>query len=358
MPAEAPADRLLHPADLDAWSRWEASHHRLRQAKGATVDAVRRTIGKELSSADVLAIHGTSASVLVVVDAPTSSQRAALVEPIRHLIALGTDVAVACPAEVLPHLAGPSTQWRTQPLTAQTTGAELSTVRSVLAVGHYLPLGAGAYRWSRRTGARFVVVQHGLLTPFMAPLPEGAHLLAWSEEDATFWSSGRTDVTHEVVGGQLLWRAAQEPPIAVDPASRPTFLGQLHGTELGRRYMTRVSHDFLKDTGALYRPHPSERDKLSRLIHAVWEREGIEIDRSGTPLFETGSPVVSVFSTGVLEAAARGIPAWAHAPHAPAWLAAFHDRYSMSHWGQDATPRPAVPETEPALAVALALTRP
>ena len=55
--------------------------------------------------------------------------------------------------------------------------------------------------------------------------------------------------------------------------------------------------------------------------HARWEAAGITIDRSGIPLRELGAPVVSVFSTGVLEAAAAGLPAWVHARR-PAGLAA------------------------------------
>ena len=56
------------------------------------------------------------------------------------------------------------------------------------------------------------------------------------------------------------------------------------------------------------------------LTHKLWEKEGIRIDRSGTPLNEVPNPVVSIFSTGVLEAAIRGIPAWVYHPAPPAWL--------------------------------------
>ena len=159
------------------------------------------------------------------------------------------------------------------------------------------------------------------------------------------------------MASQLLWRAAQEPPADAGSDAAPTFLGQLHGVELGRAYMTATSHDFCRATGALYRPHPAERDRLSRWTHAAWEREGITIDRSGTPLVETRSPVVSVFSTGVLEAAARGLAAWVHAPGAPDWLSALHARYSMSPWGASPTPPPPATGQEPARTVALALTR-
>lgn len=366
---DAPVDRLLFPRDLEAWARWEASHHRLRRAKAAVVETLRTAAGRRRPSTEVISTYGSTPRILVVVDAPTASQRSALLAPVEHLLAQGRDVAVLCPREVVELLPGDAARWQTVPLTARAVAERLEGVDTVLAVGHYLSLGAGAYRWAVRHGARFCVVQHGLLTPFMAPLPPGAHLLAWSEEDAAFWASGRHDVTHEVVGGQLLWRAAQEPAPAVPSDARPTFVGQLHGVELGRAYMTRVSHDFCVGTGALYRPHPSERDKLSRLTHAAWEREGIEIDRGGTPLFQTGQPVVSVFSTGVLEAAARGIPAWVctaenldirrqktHILKSPSWLFAFHDRYSMGKWGQDATSQTCVPTTEPAAALTRCLT--
>ncbi len=355
-PAQAPPDSLVFPEDLDAWRRWEASHHRLRRAKGAMAEALRPTAPPVPD--DVLVTRGPRPTVLVVVDAPTSTQGAALVAPLDHL----DDVAVACPRSVVEHLPGPPERWTTTALTSAAVAARLTAVHTVLAAGSYLPLGAGAHRWARRHGARFVVVQHGLLTPFMAPLPAGAHLLAWSEADAAFWASGRTDITHEVIGSQLMWRAAQEgrlAPSTVAAGARPTFLGQLHGVELARSYMERVSREFCLMTGARYRPHPSEKDKLSRLTHALWHQAGITIDPGTTPLFATGSPVVSVFSTGVLEAAARGIPAWAHSPGAPDWVDAFHNRYTMARWEQDSatsTPPPAIPEVEPARAAALAVT--
>ncbi|MDU0347525.1 hypothetical protein [Actinomyces sp. MRS3W] len=352
MTPAVPVDGLVHPYDLGAWRRWEGSHHRARRAKAAVVDGVRTALGRPAIPDDVLSLHGTCPQVLVVVDAPTSSQRAALLAPLAHMLAEGTDVAVVSPAAVVPHLPGDGDAWTTVPLTAGSVSERLETVHSVLAVGHYLPLGAGAYRWAQRRGARFIVVQHGLLTPFMAPLPAGAHLLAWSAADAAFWASGRTDITYEVVGSQLLWRAAQEPRIAVAVDARPTFLGQLHGVELGRRYMTRVSEHFCTTTGARYRPHPSERDRLSRLTHARWEHRGIDIDRSDTPLFRTASPVVSVFSTGILEAAARGIPAWCYAMDAPSWLVGFQTRYNMSPWYDAPTSYPLVSGAEPAAVIA------
>ena len=361
---QAPADHLLFPQRLAPWRAWEGSHHRLRRARAAVALASGRVLhGGAGGPEAVIASRGGAPRVAVVVDAPTSSQQAALIAPLAHL----RDVVVVCPPEVLALLDGPdgaggagarpAPGWDVVPLSAAGVAERLDSVTDVLAVGHYLPLGAGAYRWAQSHGARFVVVQHGILTPFMAPLPVGAHLLAWSEADAAFWASGRRDVSHEVVASQLLWRAAQEPPADAGSDAAPTFLGQLHGVELGRAYMTATSHDFCRATGALYRPHPAERDRLSRWTHAAWEREGMTIDRSGTPLVETRSPVVSVFSTGVLEAAARGLAAWVHAPGAPDWLNALHARYSMSPWGASPTPPPPATGQEPARTVALALTR-
>ncbi len=62
-------------------------------------------------------------------------------------------------------------------------------------------------RWRRSTTCPFFVAQHGALTPFAPPLPRAAHLLAWSEADADFWTAGRQDVQVTAVGSQLLWVA-------------------------------------------------------------------------------------------------------------------------------------------------------
>ena len=180
----------------------------------------------------------------------------------------------------------------------------------------------------------------------------GARALVWSQADGEFWASSRTDVTWQVVGSQLLFNAALQPRIKVSATARPLFLGQLHGAEIGRSYMAQVSERFCRDTGAIYRPHPSEKDKASRLIHAYWRRRGIEFDPGTSPLFETNRPVVSVFSTGTLEAAARGIPAWVYAPNAPSWVHSFHTRYGLSRWSDIPTVAPQAPALEPATAIA------
>lgn len=357
-----PSDGLLHPVDLASWMRWETSAHRLQQVKGSLHHAVSALCPPSSVPRPVLSVQGEAPEVLVVVDAAKSSLTAALIRPVQLLLDAGVSIAVLSPSTVvssLPH----RDSWQARPALHSALDSCSGTVQAVLSAGHYLPLGSTAYQWAMRHNIRFCVIQHGLLTPFMAPLPDDAHLLAWTQEDADFWISGRHDVTYEVVGSQLLWQAAQEPATQVDPDARPVFLGQLHGIELDRSYMTRVSYDFCRGTGASYRPHPSEKDKLSRLTHALWERRGIEIDRTKVPLSQIGRPVAGVFSTGILEAAARGVPAWQVSTagsglgtKAPSWLQAFHSRYNMSSWGSAPTPRPDVPRTEPARAVIHALT--
>ena len=328
---------LNHPRDLDAWHAWQRSRSPLRQL----VDRFR----PEPPPGGILTVLGTEPRVLVVLDwlAPTSLM--ALFEMTAHL---SEPYAVLSPAP-LP-TGGPGSPVAPDPAAVP---EELSTVSVVVAAGHYLPLGAVAYEWSRGLHARFVAVQHGLLTPHAPPLAPDSHLLAWSGADGDFWRSGRSDVQTHAVGSQLLWEAGRGHTRVSD--DRPTFLGQLHSAEMGRREMARFTGAFCRNEGARYRPHPGERDRLSRWQHARWRRQGIELDDGSVPLRELPTPVVSVFSTGILEAAARGVPAWAAYDRPPAWLAEFWERYAMSRYGSDPTPAPAPPEREPAVAVAAAV---
>jgi hypothetical protein len=271
----------------------------------------------------------------------------ALLDPVRHLDP--ADVAVVAPTgvtDLLPH--GP---WTESPGFAPELVARHAGGGSlVLSTGHFLPLGALAHR-SAEPG-RFLTVQHGLLTPHAPPLGAGTVLLAWSEADAAFWRSGRDDVGSVVVGSQLLWEASDPPLATPDPDARPIFLGQLHGIELPGHVLAEAAETFCRAESAAYRPHPSERDRRSVATHARWEASGIAIDRSGLPLRDLGAPVVSVFSTGVLEAAAAGLPAWVTAPQPPPWLREFWDRYTLSPWGGPPTASPERPEVEPSRGVA------
>lgn len=328
---------LNHPRDLAAWQRWQASRSPLRSVK----HAIRRGEPPRFEleapvDADILVVHDSWS--------PTSGY--ALTRAAEHLD----------PARIA-HLHPPGRRITEVPSTAvaevdSEVPAQLRSIRVVASLGHYMAGGRLGHAWARTLRVPFVTVQHGLLAPSMAPLATDTVLLAWSDEDANFWRSGREDVVTHVVGSQLLWSAAQQPKRVAD--DRPVFLGQLHGAELPRRGFARASWQFCQATGATYRPHPAEGDKLSRLQHALWERRGIEIDRAGGPLSEIDRPVASVFSTGVLEAAARGLPAWVHYDGPPAWLSEFWERYGMSRWGREAHPTQprGIPEAEPARRIA------
>lgn len=332
---------LNYPADLAEWHRWQNSQNPIRRIKG--------TLRKPDESALFLSVRGEFPQILVVLDAAKPTSIAAYMLPLKFLP--DTSVAVLAPADVARML--PGNGWKTQQVPPDPGIPEpIRGVSVVLAAGNYLPAGAAAHRWSVSLGARFMVVQHGLVTPHAPPLPAGCHLLAFSAADATYWSAGRQDLTFNAVGSQLLWQAAQQQTPSQGRDERPVFLGQLHGAELPRQGLARAATSFCISTRATYRPHPSETDKLSRLQHKWWQKRGIRIDRSSVPLTDLTAPIVSVFSTGVLEAAARGIPSWVTYADPPAWLEEFWERYAMSRWGAEPTPAPTQPGHEPAAAIA------
>ena len=355
---------LLFPRDIDEWRRWQGRQHRLRR--------IRASLLPRRENALWLAVRGSAPEALIGLDAETPTQVASLVRPLELLPHL--DVAVLMPTRRPGLLPGHGWRWLEVPAGGGAPGAPddagtaprvsdhpgaaapsvpevLGSVRAVVTIGHFLPVGAVANCWAGDLGAARVVVQHGLLTPHAPPLPPESHFLAFSDQDGAFVAAGRDDVVCSSIGSQLLWAAGNEKP-APWGDQRPLYLGQLHGAELPRGIKGRVTADFCRATGAMYRPHPAETDVASRLQHALWERRGIVVDRSGLPLRELGRPVVSAFSTGVLEAAARGVPAWVMFPEAPRWLLEFWDRYSMRRWGGAPTSPPARPEREPAAAVA------
>ncbi|TGN63758.1 RNA-binding protein [Nocardioides eburneiflavus] len=333
---------LIHASDLTAWRQWQESRHRLRQLR----HAVHPGPGPQ-PQRFVLTTYDPEPRLLVALDSSSPTSHAALVEPLARL---DLPVAVLSP--------GPAPDLGRPPLTQQDVGTDLpDALRGVVAVvslGHYLPRGELAHHWARDLGAQSVVVQHGALTPYAPPLPPGARLLAWSDADADFWRSGRTDVEHEVVGSQLLWHAglvtgAGAPSSTSD--RRLTYLGQMHAAELSRARLVRAAAAHCRAHDAVYRPHPSERDRLSRLAHGGFRRLGITVDGS-TPLARLAGPVVSVFSTGVIEAAAQGRDAWVDFPRPPAWLAEFWERYGMHRSGSAPTPPPPRPDVEPSRRVA------
>lgn len=327
---------LQHPSDLAAWRHWQRRGHRARRLAGA----LRR---RPAITGGVLNLPTSGEPALIIaVDITNGPKLQTLLGPARR-IGLGR-IATLSPTTITSQL-GPNRREVVIPagITAAELGRvapEIDTVQAGLSYGHYLGMGHQVDEWASELNWQHVVLQHGLLTPFQPPLPPRARLLAWSAADADFWISGRDDVTASVVGSQMLADAAALPIGAPGGDGTPTYLGQLHGAELPRRGMARAASTFCHEHNATYRPHPSEIDKLSRLQHAVWERQGIIVGRSGTPLREHNGPVVAAFSTGVLEAAARGVPSFVHYPEAPTWLEEFWDRYDMRQWGSKPTPAP------------------
>lgn len=330
---------LNHPSDLAAWHRWQKSRYRLRQLRHAARPRPRSAPEKF-----VLTTYSAEPRLLVALDSTSPTSLASLVEPLARL-----DLPVA----LLSPGAPPDMPGR-RSLTSAEVGPdlppELRGLGAVASLGHYLPRGAVAHGWALTLGALPFVVQHGALTPHAPPLPIGARLLSWSGTDADFWTSDRADISYEVVGSQLLWRAGDsEPADATD--TRLTYLGQMHAAELPRARLVLSAAGFCRGHEATYRPHPSEQDKLSRVAHDGYRRLGISVDGS-VPLAQLAGPVVSVFSTGVLEAAAQGRDAWVDFRHPPAWLGEFWERYGMHRTGQVPTPAPLRPEIEPARRIA------
>lgn len=354
---------LKYPLDLDAWQAWQRRQKKLKWAKyklNSLLDSARsRTVAEE-PVRGLLYTRGAKPQVLIVMDSFSPTNRNAILEPLKHLDAV--DIALWVPEDASEYLDGQYASarysrkdWSEQEISGDELKSLLPDIRIVLSAAQFLGRGAAAYEFSRAIGAEYWMVQHGLLVPQAPPLPVGCTLLAFSEADAEFWASGRRDVTTHAVGSQLLYLAAQKAAGTEAQQQNdlePIFLGQMHGAELPRASFAYASHSFLKKYGGVYRPHPSEKDKLSVLTHKLWEKEGIRIDRSGTPLNEVPNPVVSIFSTGVLEAAIRGIPAWVYHPAPPAWLVEFWDRYGMNQWGQEPTPAPVQPNKEPARRIA------
>jgi hypothetical protein len=75
-------------------------------------------------------------------------------------------------------------------------------------------------------------------------------------------------------------------------------------------------------------------------------------------LLKTERPVVGVFSTGLLEARAAGIPAWGACVPAVPWVRDFWVRYDIPEWTTEVTTTAGRPDgREPALQVAEIMSR-
>lgn len=333
---------LIHPRDYEAWRSWERSQHPLRRAKGA----VRRALRRESPAPLIMHASSSNPRVLAALDVPRGTSVEALLAPLDHL---DGDVGILTRGSLPPALR--KSGW-TDVVVQSVTDLPRS-VQHVLSAGSFEAVSLPVHGEALRRGVQFHVVQHGLVTPFAPPLPLGSHLFAWTDADGTFWSDKRDDVSVTAVGGQLIWRAAQRPTTPLDDHIQ--WLGQLHGAELPRRSFARAAETFCQQSGAWYRPHPAERDLLSRAQHAVWRRRGIRVVVDGTALSESRLPVASVFSTGLIEAAARGLPAWGYHPEPPAWLEDLWERCGIGKWGSSTT-RSVPPTEEPARVIAAALT--
>lgn len=342
---------LKHPGDLVAWRRWHEGRHPVR----SIVCSLRSRLRPPADTRVDLLTPGAGADLLVAVEATHASVDRAVVAPLAHLPAGRTAIVASVgwqpptpyaahtrstiAISQLPNLVGPS---------------------AILAAGHYTEIGAATFALADERDLPFFVSQHGALTPFAPPLPRAARLLAWSAADGDFWAAGRADVEVTVVGSQLLWGADDIVTGARTPSSTDdvtdgqqlTYLGQGHAAEIPRRLLIEAALLFCREHGATYRPHPSEKDRVSLMTLNAYQRAGITVDGASVPLADLPDPVVSVFSTGVLEAAARGRDAWVDFPRPPAWLGEFWERYSMSRFGSAPTPAPVRPDVEPAQRIA------
>lgn len=304
-------------ADAASWQRWQASRRRLPVLKDRVLNRSAQEPTFEWW------IRGDDPRLLVACDSNSPTNQHTLLAPLEAAPAL--DAVVVQPAG---WDLGLPAGWRRLPDPA----AMMSAIRAVATIGDHLAAGAWAHAEARRRGWRQFVVQHGLLTAFSPPPPPGVELLAWSAQDADFWAAGRADLGARSVGSALLAAAAAARARHVSRFERPVFLGQLHGAELSRASMARSVTAFWRETGCRYRPHPREEDRLSRVQHRIWQRMGMQFDDSAS-LTQLAHPVVSAFSTGVLEAAASGLPAWVYHVAPPLWLAEVWERYDLARWG-------------------------
>lgn len=340
---------LIHPSDLAAWRRWrercEPLAHRLMKALRPQRPEPLRLLAR-----------GPEPRLLVVIEQELPASVATNLRVLQHMACY--DMAVLTPRGLHPDSLEHSGPWEeVEPGGLERLPERLRGLRAVLASGSVQPAGELALRWARRLDIPFLVVQHGFLTPHAPPLPSGATLLAFSEEDGEFWRSGRDDLEVEVIGSQLFWDAATAPPRRIETAGPPVFLGQLHVADLPHKPQLERAIDFCRRTGASYRPHPAELDRRSRAGHRQIAAAGIAIDDRPLPLAELARPVVSAYSTGIMEAAARGMPAWVSYPDPPDWLRELWQRYHLAPYGAEPTRPPEQPEAEPLRAAAHLIRR-
>lgn len=196
---------LRFPADLEAWQGWQLGRQSVtRRLRGRWVAMRAPGASPTVWVTRSAMAEGGAARVVGVLDSRSPTARQSVLTP---LLALdGQDVTLLSSSPITDLL--PRGQWRqTQQPLAQAMSSLIHTETVVVAIGHFLPFGAAAFGAAQTVDATFVTVQHGLLTPFAPPLAPGTTLLAWSQEDADFWTTSRGDVTARVVGSSLQWEA-------------------------------------------------------------------------------------------------------------------------------------------------------
>ena len=196
--------------------------------------------------------------------------------------------------------------------------------KMILATSHCSLLRAILLGAISQSGIPFVIVPHGVVTPFAPPLPEGCHLFAWTLQDAEFGISGWSDVTTSVVGSQIIWDAgvsrwqtsrAKGSSLLSRPIARARSFAFDHHPE--------ASAELARKGPVAYRPHPGETDLVSRMIHHRWQLQGIRIEPPTSRLGENNPAVAGIFSTGILEAAASGRAAFGFCRAPLSWLPEF-----------------------------------
>lgn len=392
---------LIHPESMELWREWASSHGLLRRGARSLLRAGRTVTGAGSEPGDpAWVLHSRDGDVrerlLIALDDSTSATRAGLLSTLAYL---RTGIDVLAPAGLQwPELAGDD--WTRIPFDSPRDAAQMGTA-GVVSTGQDRPAGAAAHVIATRRDIPEFVVQTGPLTPYAAPLPHGARLLAWNEADAEFWRSGRPDVRALDAGSQLLWAAAHEgatdPQPTADPAaadhtephgpdtdvpetdpsgtdpsgadgpaadsSEPAdpadtergagtstlvFLGQLASAEIGNRRAAAAASAFCREHGAAYLPGAGETGLEARILQRRWKRAGIEILPADTSVQTPGRDLVSILAIDVLEKAARGGNAWVYCPEPPAWIHDFWARYRMRTYPGPPTPAPVTPDAEPA----------
>lgn len=338
---------LIHPRSLERWHEWRRSR-RIPLVPQGPADAVGRRGTAPERHVELHSSPGeTGGSTLIAVHADDPASRAALLSFLPYLHGR-VDVLAPLGLE-LPELE--QGRWTTQRGPEPHALLERTSPAAVLSGGAEHPVGAAVHERARELGVPSMVIQHDLVTPFTAPLPEEATVLAWTRADGELRAAEREDVSIEVVGSQQLWSASHEPLIeGLDAAA--VVLGQMHDRTLPRRLRMRAPLSAAEREEVRYRPHCAETDLLSRGGHALLRRKGVELIPAASTVAELASPVIGLVSAEVLLAAAHGLPAWVHAPHEPPWVSELWERYGMRRLGAEPSRAPHAGTDEPARLVA------